>query len=285
MIPATTARRWVIDYALESATRILNMVPTKKVDKTPYELWYGNKFLIVLLKFFEKKLITQEVSGRAIDLEEIKFPSEVEGFEHTHEEEILIRWSERTHRCYEWEYKPLMGQYGMGPWVDLPPGCKTVGRSLRIHIKQRIAAMIGYRGGSGGCFEMKSMWKLVKVVLGVVVVAAEVSQQGHHVASFETKKWSEKVGKLFRNIEVLVIEGASFTQRTISSISVGGSISSEGFLSSILLVVVIIVMVVIVVVILIVIVVAIVGVVIVVMIFGVVVVVDDVSLIFKLSSE
>ncbi|GKD08233.1 retrotransposon protein, putative, ty1-copia subclass, partial [Tanacetum coccineum] len=29
------------DYALKSATRILNMVPTKKVDKTPYELWYG----------------------------------------------------------------------------------------------------------------------------------------------------------------------------------------------------------------------------------------------------
>ncbi|GJS58492.1 retrovirus-related pol polyprotein from transposon TNT 1-94, partial [Tanacetum coccineum] len=28
--------------------------------------------------------------------------------------------------------------------------------SLRIHIEQRIAAMIGYRGGSGGCFEMKS---------------------------------------------------------------------------------------------------------------------------------
>ncbi|GJW50284.1 RNA-directed DNA polymerase, eukaryota [Tanacetum coccineum] len=27
------------DYALESATSILNMVPTKKVDKTPYELW------------------------------------------------------------------------------------------------------------------------------------------------------------------------------------------------------------------------------------------------------
>ncbi|GKG10095.1 hypothetical protein Tco_0338841, partial [Tanacetum coccineum] len=26
------------DYALEFAIRILNMVPTKKVDKTPYEL-------------------------------------------------------------------------------------------------------------------------------------------------------------------------------------------------------------------------------------------------------
>ncbi|KAD2393209.1 hypothetical protein E3N88_40186 [Mikania micrantha] len=30
-------------YALETAARIVNMVPTKKVDKTPYELWYGRK--------------------------------------------------------------------------------------------------------------------------------------------------------------------------------------------------------------------------------------------------
>nr|GFB45483.1 retrotransposon protein, putative, Ty1-copia subclass [Tanacetum cinerariifolium] len=29
------------DYALESAVCILNMVPTKKVDKTPYEIWHG----------------------------------------------------------------------------------------------------------------------------------------------------------------------------------------------------------------------------------------------------
>ncbi|GJU83096.1 hypothetical protein Tco_1285461, partial [Tanacetum coccineum] len=27
--------------------------------------------------------------------------------------------------------------------------------SIIIHIEQIIAAMIGYRGGSGGCFEMK----------------------------------------------------------------------------------------------------------------------------------
>ncbi|GJW63030.1 retrotransposon protein, putative, ty1-copia subclass [Tanacetum coccineum] len=90
-------------YALETATRILKMVPTKKVDKTPYELWYA--------EFFEKSLITQEVSGRAIDLEEIqdedtspseitsKIPMEVEGFEPPQEEVILIRRSERTHRA------------------------------------------------------------------------------------------------------------------------------------------------------------------------------------------
>ncbi|GKB40788.1 hypothetical protein Tco_0885730, partial [Tanacetum coccineum] len=29
--------------------------------------------------------------------------------------------------------------------------------SLRIHIERRIAAMMGYRGGSGGCFEMKGI--------------------------------------------------------------------------------------------------------------------------------
>nr|GEZ74545.1 hypothetical protein [Tanacetum cinerariifolium] len=83
------------DYALKSATRILNMVPTKKVDKTSYELWIrltnsnkGLKFIFIgypretmgyyfyfppenkivvtrYAEFFKKNLITQEVSGRA----------------------------------------------------------------------------------------------------------------------------------------------------------------------------------------------------------------------------
>ncbi|GKA05523.1 hypothetical protein Tco_0684643, partial [Tanacetum coccineum] len=121
------------DYALESATRILNMVPTKKVDKTPYKLWYGkvpnmsylketmgyyfyfppeNKIVVTrYAEFFEKNLITQEVSGRAMDLEEIqdkdtspseitsKISLEVEGFEPPQEEVIPVRRSERTHRA------------------------------------------------------------------------------------------------------------------------------------------------------------------------------------------
>nr|GEZ97327.1 hypothetical protein [Tanacetum cinerariifolium] len=33
--------KWVMDYALESAVHILNMVPTKKVNKTPYEMRHG----------------------------------------------------------------------------------------------------------------------------------------------------------------------------------------------------------------------------------------------------
>ncbi|GJR62913.1 putative RNA-directed DNA polymerase [Tanacetum coccineum] len=147
----------------QSATRILNMVPTKKVDKTPYELWYGkvpnlsylnvwgcealvkrdtsdklqqrsvkcifirypketmdcyfyfppeNKIVVArYVEFFEKNLITQEVSGRDIDLEEIQdedtspskitseIPMEVEGFEPPQEEDIPICRSERTHRA------------------------------------------------------------------------------------------------------------------------------------------------------------------------------------------
>ncbi|GJZ05901.1 retrotransposon protein, putative, ty1-copia subclass [Tanacetum coccineum] len=41
MMNLTTLSLSFWDYALETATHILNMVPTKKVDKTPYELWYG----------------------------------------------------------------------------------------------------------------------------------------------------------------------------------------------------------------------------------------------------
>ncbi|GJW71031.1 retrotransposon protein, putative, ty1-copia subclass [Tanacetum coccineum] len=127
------------DYAIESAIRILNIVPTKKVDKTPYELWYGKvpnlsylkdtqmkqwvtistshlktKYLLRgMLSSWRKNLISQEVSGRAVELEEIQdedtSPSEntseilmeVEGFEPPQEEVVPVRRSARTHRAPE----------------------------------------------------------------------------------------------------------------------------------------------------------------------------------------
>ncbi|GJT76330.1 hypothetical protein Tco_1043055, partial [Tanacetum coccineum] len=77
------------DYALETAARILNMVPTKKVEKTPYEVWHGqapklsylkvwgcealNKVLVARnAEFLENSLITQEASGSLEDLEIIQ---------------------------------------------------------------------------------------------------------------------------------------------------------------------------------------------------------------------
>nr|GEW51317.1 reverse transcriptase domain-containing protein [Tanacetum cinerariifolium] len=155
------------DYALESATRILNMVPTKKVDKTPYELWY------------RKVPNVPDLKG-AIDIKEIqdddtslfentsKIPMEVEGFEPPREEVILVCRSERTHQapiclCLNVEmeehslgdlnepssYKAAMLDLESNKWldamnvemksmidnmvwilVDLPHNCKTVGRLI-----------------------------------------------------------------------------------------------------------------------------------------------------------
>ncbi|GJT33875.1 putative RNA-directed DNA polymerase [Tanacetum coccineum] len=163
MMNLTTLPLSFWDYALESAARILNMVPTKKVDKTPYELWFGkvpnlsylkvwgcealvkrdtpdklqqrsvkcifigypketmgyyfyfppeNKIVVArYAEFFEKNLLSQEVSGRAGELEEIQdedtspseitseIPMEVEGFEPPQEEEAPVRRSERPHRA------------------------------------------------------------------------------------------------------------------------------------------------------------------------------------------
>ncbi|GJX25554.1 retrotransposon protein, putative, ty1-copia subclass [Tanacetum coccineum] len=41
MVSQITLPKSFWDYALETVTRILNMVPTKKVEKTPYEVWHG----------------------------------------------------------------------------------------------------------------------------------------------------------------------------------------------------------------------------------------------------
>ncbi|GJR51821.1 retrotransposon protein, putative, ty1-copia subclass [Tanacetum coccineum] len=125
MMNLTTLPLSFWDYALESATCILNMVPTKKVDKTPYELWYGKVSNLAYLKVWgcealmkrdtPNKLKQRSVNRRAVDLEEIQekedttpseitsnIPQEVEGFEPpqpSQEEVILIRRSERTHRA------------------------------------------------------------------------------------------------------------------------------------------------------------------------------------------
>ncbi|GJT16137.1 zinc finger, CCHC-type containing protein [Tanacetum coccineum] len=108
MMNLTTLPLSFWDYALESATRILNMVPTKKVDKTPYELWYGKVPNLSYLK-------SRNAERRAVDLEEIQeeedttpsentsnIPQEVKGFEPPQppqEEVIPIRRSKRTHRA------------------------------------------------------------------------------------------------------------------------------------------------------------------------------------------
>ncbi|GJW37831.1 retrotransposon protein, putative, ty1-copia subclass [Tanacetum coccineum] len=115
------------DYALESATRILNMVPTKKVDKTPYELWYEKIPNLSYLKVWGcealvKRDTLDKLQQRSVKCIFIgypketmgyyfyfppenkivvasKIPIEVEGFEPPPEEVIPVRRSERTHQA------------------------------------------------------------------------------------------------------------------------------------------------------------------------------------------
>nr|GEW41468.1 hypothetical protein [Tanacetum cinerariifolium] len=123
------------DYALESATRILNMVPTKKVDETPYELWYGKVPNMSYLKVWIcEKLVKRDtpdkLQQRSVKCIFIGYPKktmgyyfyfppenkivitryaeffkknritqEVKDFEPPQEEVIPICRSERTHRA------------------------------------------------------------------------------------------------------------------------------------------------------------------------------------------
>ncbi|GKC58062.1 retrotransposon protein, putative, ty1-copia subclass [Tanacetum coccineum] len=104
MMSQTTLLKSFWDYALESATRILNMVPTKMVDKTPYEN----------AEFFENILITQEASGSLEDLEIIQ------------EEDTRPSIDTSLNR-EEDDQEIDEPQSDINPILDLPPNGKTVG--------------------------------------------------------------------------------------------------------------------------------------------------------------
>ncbi|GKB96414.1 retrotransposon protein, putative, ty1-copia subclass, partial [Tanacetum coccineum] len=60
------------DYALESAARILNMVPTKMVDKTPYELWYGKVPNLSYLKVWGCEALVKQDTPKKLQQRSVK---------------------------------------------------------------------------------------------------------------------------------------------------------------------------------------------------------------------
>ncbi|GJU26190.1 retrotransposon protein, putative, ty1-copia subclass [Tanacetum coccineum] len=72
------------DYA-ESAIRILNMVPTKKVDKTPYEIWHGKVPNLSYLKVwgceaYVKRDSADKLQQRSVKCIFVGYPKETMGY-------------------------------------------------------------------------------------------------------------------------------------------------------------------------------------------------------------
>ena len=54
-------------YALITATRILNMAPTKKLDKTPYEIWHGKVPSLSYLKVWGCEAYVRQQASNKLD--------------------------------------------------------------------------------------------------------------------------------------------------------------------------------------------------------------------------
>ncbi|GKE99830.1 putative retrotransposon ty1-copia subclass protein, partial [Tanacetum coccineum] len=137
------------------AARILNMAPTKKVNKTPYEIWHEK---VLNLSYLKNNLISQEASGSTVDFDEIQ-REDAQPFENTSEHQlevehedvkpqtdvILVRRSTRIPQALE-RYgfyvdaeEHELGDHGEPPTIephfDLPPNCKIV-RSIWLFKKK-----------------------------------------------------------------------------------------------------------------------------------------------------
>nr|GEY00229.1 hypothetical protein [Tanacetum cinerariifolium] len=124
-------------------------------------------------EFFEKNLITQEVSGRAINLEEIqdedtspfeitsKIPMDVEGFEPPQEEEILIRrFGEATFilgiKIYRDRSKRLIG-LGQNAYMDKIIKRYRMDNSKRGHIRMQERLDLNKTQGASTAEEVNRM--------------------------------------------------------------------------------------------------------------------------------
>ena len=72
-------------YALETASRIVNMVPTKKVSKTPYDLWHGKVPLMSYLKIlgceaYVKREVYDKLYPRSHKCIFVRYPKETVGY-------------------------------------------------------------------------------------------------------------------------------------------------------------------------------------------------------------
>ncbi|GJS61744.1 retrotransposon protein, putative, ty1-copia subclass [Tanacetum coccineum] len=85
MMNLTTLPKSFWGYALESAVRILNMVPTKKVERTPYEIWHGKAPKLSYLRVWGCEALMKRDTPDKLDPRSIKcifvgYPKETMGY-------------------------------------------------------------------------------------------------------------------------------------------------------------------------------------------------------------
>ncbi|GKC90447.1 retrotransposon protein, putative, ty1-copia subclass [Tanacetum coccineum] len=135
----TTLPKSFWDYALESAARILNIVQTKKVERIPYEVWYGQAPKLSYLKVWGcKALVKRDTLTKPDKLEprSIKCPlghDEADEYElgdlnepANYKAALLDPESDKWLNAMNVEMQSIKDNE-VWDLVDLPPDSKTVG--------------------------------------------------------------------------------------------------------------------------------------------------------------
>ncbi|GKE57909.1 retrotransposon protein, putative, ty1-copia subclass [Tanacetum coccineum] len=119
MMSLTTLPMSFWGYALESAARILNMVPTKKVNKTPYEMWHGKVPNFSYLKVWGcealvKRDMPNKLESRSIKCIFVGYPKKKMGYYFYYPLENIIFVA-----CYDEFFETrLIKQEASGSTVD-----------------------------------------------------------------------------------------------------------------------------------------------------------------------
>ncbi|GKA03830.1 retrotransposon protein, putative, ty1-copia subclass [Tanacetum coccineum] len=123
MMSQTTLSKSFWDYALESAARIIKMVPTKKVEKTPYKVWHGQAPKLSYLKVWgcealvKRDTLTKldKLEPRSIKCIFVGYPKETMGysFYYPPENKVLVA------RNAEFFESNLIDQEASGSLEDL----------------------------------------------------------------------------------------------------------------------------------------------------------------------
>ena len=72
-------------YALETVVYLLNRVPSKSVDATPYEIWYGKKPILSYLRIwgcpaYVKRIESDKLEAKSDKCLFVGYPKETRGY-------------------------------------------------------------------------------------------------------------------------------------------------------------------------------------------------------------